>query len=176
MLSKFVKDIGKNAPLIGGLLGGPAATKVLPIIASVLGVDNSEQDIAAALQNDPEAYLKLKTAELSHIEILQRIAFEETGAFLADRQSARSREIESVRATGKRDWFLYGLASLVVTGFFGLVGLVIFHPLPKGSELYVGMLFGGLQTGFVAVLSYFFGSSKGSADKNNLLMKNGKEG
>ena len=37
------------------------------------------------------------------------------------------------------------------------------------SNAVVNLLFGGLVSGFATVLGYFFGSSKGSAEKNALL-------
>ena len=38
-----------------------------------------------------------------------------------------------------------------------------------GNNPVLDILFGGLVSGFATVLGYFFGSSKGSADKTHLL-------
>ena len=63
------------------------------------------------------------------------------------------------------NWPMYILAALIVSGFFGLIGILLFHAIPEGSADATFMLFGTLSTCFAAIVSYFFGSSKGSADK-----------
>jgi len=42
--------------------------------------------------------------------------------------------------------------------------------IPEGSNQVVFLLFGALATGFGQVLQYFFGSSKSSAEKTQLLL------
>lgn len=96
-------------------------------------------------------------------------------AYLEDRQSARQREMEIVKATGKKDWYLYALASVVVVGFFSVTVAMMTMVIPASSQSIAYMLLGGLMSGFSMVLSYFFGSSLGSAQKNALLVqKNGQ--
>ena len=74
-------------------------------------------------------------------------------------------------ATGKRDINLYVLAWMVVGLFFALVGLLMFVVLPEANVGPVNQLFGAMATGFGMVLQYFFGSSKGSADKTAAMME-----
>jgi hypothetical protein len=81
-----------------------------------------------------------------------------------DIKAARGREQEIIRATGKQDWYLYALAAVVVVGFFALTVAVMCNQSGAYKDI-VFMLFGGLVTGFSMVLSYFFGSSAGSAQK-----------
>jgi hypothetical protein len=74
-----------------------------------------------------------------------------------------------------QDWYLYALAAVIILGFFGLTVLLMI-PATKistveGNKEIVFMLFGGLVTGFSMVLSYFFGSSAGSAQKTVELAK-----
>ena len=73
----------------------------------------------------------------------------------------------------KKNVMLYSLAIVVVVGFFVLTGTLLWVPLPDGSPEAIFMLFGALATGFGTVLQYFFGSSKSSADKTELM--NGKK-
>jgi len=49
--------------------------------------------------------------------------------------------------------------------FFILVGLLMFVVLPDATVGPVNQLFGAMATGVGMVLQYFFGSSKGIADK-----------
>jgi hypothetical protein len=78
-----------------------------------------------------------------------------------------------VRATGTHEWYPYALAAVVVLGFFVLTVLLILREtsINEGHKDIVFMLFGGLVTGFSMVLSYFFGSSAGSAQKTAELAK-----
>lgn len=69
--SEVGKLIGPLAPTIGGILGGlipipmgsNIGTAIGNIVASTLGVDNTPEAIGSAIQNDPNAALKLSTAE-----------------------------------------------------------------------------------------------------------------
>jgi hypothetical protein len=82
-------------------------------------------------------------------------------------------EQERSRTTGPQDWYPYALAAVVVLGFFVLTVLLILREtnINAGHKDIVFMLFGGLVTGFSMVLSYFFGSSAGSAQKTVELAK-----
>ena len=70
-------------------------------------------------------------------------------------------------------WYPYALAGVVVVGFFGVIVLMMLPltTINTGNRDIVFMLFGGLVTGFSMVLSYFFGSSAGSAQKTVELAK-----
>lgn len=154
MLSSVIPGLAK---LLGGDTAGAVAEKVVGIAKNLTGLEDPEEAVKA-VQLDPALQIRLR-----------EIALEEINAFLADRQDARKREIEIVKSTGKRDYFLYGLAALVVLGYFALCGILMRYPLPAGSNEVVFMLFGGLAAGFGSVLQYFFGSSKSSADKTQML-------
>jgi hypothetical protein len=143
-------------------------------IASVFGLREDEvtpeklQELAA---QDKDFTLKMMQAnQLFQISIMK----EETERLklqLADVQSARGMNVETTKATGKRDINLYALAWVIVIGFFGLVGILIFKDLPKDSNGVVFMLFGALCSGFTGIIGYFFGSSQSSSIKTELLAK-----
>ena len=65
----------------------------------------------------------------------------------------------------------YILASIIVIGFFSLLGLLLFQPLPPDTSGVIFMLFGALSAAFGAVVQYFFGSSQSSADKTDIMVK-----
>jgi hypothetical protein len=68
-----------------------------------------------------------------------------------------------------RELNLYVLAWTIIIGFFTLCGILMWKPLPQGSNEVVFMLFGALSAGFGSVVGYFFGSSKSSSDKTKML-------
>lgn len=171
--------IGTSAPVIGTLLGGPAGGAVGGLISKVLGVDNTPEAIELALMNNPDALVKIKELETSkELAILQaelenkridvgsvidnrKLDNEKDQMFLSDKQSARSRQVDSEKATGKVDVALYVIAGVIVLAFFASILALIFITLDKQSGTYelLLMLFGALTTKFGTVVDYFFGAS-----------------
>ena len=171
--------IGASAPVIGTLLGGPAGGAVGGLISKVLGVDNTPEAIELALMNNPDALVKIKELETSkELAILQaelenkridissvidnrKLDNEKDQMFLSDKQSARSRQTDSEKATGKVDVALYAIAGVIVVAFFVSILALIFITLDKQSGTYelLLMLFGALTTKFGTVVDYFFGAS-----------------
>ena len=171
--------IGASAPVLGTLLGGPAGGAVGGLISKVLGVDNTPEAIELALMNNPDALLKIKELETSkELAILQaelenkridvgsvidnrKLDNEKDQMFLSDKQSARSRQTDSEKATGKVDVALYVIAGVIVLAFFVSILALIFITLDKQSGTYelLLMLFGALTTKFGTVVDYFFGAS-----------------
>ncbi len=179
---KKLKSIGKiiakkGAPLLASAITGGVAGPILGIVAEVLDVESDDPDeLERAIANNPDAAIKLKEIQSQHKIELQKLAIEAAKveaerekAYIGDVQNARSREISMAKITGKRDWTLYFLAWTVVIGFFILLVVLMKVTLPDGAAGYINQLFGALATGFGMVLSYFFGSSKGSAEKNAII-------
>ena len=65
MWDKIKELIGDSAPIVGGLLGGPAGAAVGGLISKALGVENNASAIEKELINNPDAFLKLKELEMS---------------------------------------------------------------------------------------------------------------
>jgi len=73
-----------------------------------------------------------------------------------------------------KDVFMYVLGGLISICFFFVLYLLIFHPMPTENKDVLYLIIGALIGFEGAVVSYFYGSSKGSADKNEMLnQKNG---
>jgi hypothetical protein len=166
-----LSKITSAAPMVGSLFGAPglAVGSIVKLVASVLGVAPDQDAIAAEVQANPEAILKLKELENSHQIELQKLVIEAERVRLADVADARGREKAVTEKTGKADMNLYILSWVMVGGFFSLVGLLIFRPLPPDSSGVVMMLFGSLSAAFGAGIQYFFGSSAGSAAKTDMM-------
>lgn len=181
------KDVGKAvkrfAPMLGTVIGGPiggVAGGAVSLLCSAFGIEEEDaQDpakVMAKIQMDPQWQVKLAEIESNNEIELQRLALQSDQAYLADRQSARTADVEKTKATGNRDTNLYVLAWVVVVGFFGLIGVLVFKQIPDSNEVAkvaLPMLFGALIAGFKDVLGYFFGSSKSSSDKTKLLVAKG---
>ena len=168
-------------PIIAGLVS-MLADKGLDLISSAIdgGADKAKEYIEdkTGIKMDGSELTDEQVAELKKFEMTNKLELEKlalankqednrhlektTEVVLGDKSNARSREVEVVKATGKRDYALIALAAVIVIGFFaGLVSLV-FITLDKGSGTYelLYMMFGALVIKFGTVVDYFFGASE----------------
>ena len=166
-------------PIIAGLVS-MLADKGLDLISSAIdgGADKAKEYIEdkTGIKVDKnltdEQVAELKKFEMTNKIELEKLALankqednrhaeKKTEIITADKSNARNREIEVVKATGKKDNTVTVLAGVIVIGFFaGLISLVFVH-LDKGSGTYelLYMMFGALIAKFGTVIDYFFGSS-----------------
>ena len=70
-----------------------------------------------------------------------------------------------------RDVFMYVLGALIVLAFFAVVVILLVVEMPKTNENMLYILLGTLVAKFGDVVSYFYGSSKGSSDKTEIMEK-----
>lgn len=179
--SKLTKFVSKAAPILGTAIGGPIgglAGGAISLITSAFGIEATDdpEAIYEAIKADPQAVVKLKQIELENKTQLQKIALQRDEAHLKDVQNARSREIEMVKVTGKKDWSLHVLAWLIVSGFFISFILLTFTTIPTGSKDMVMLFCGALIAGFSEVRQYFFGSSAGSKQKTGIMAMSNRNG
>ena len=64
---------------------------------------------------------------------------------------------------------MYALGALVVIAFFVLILALVKVEIPLPNEKILYLVVGALVGSFNQVTNYFFGSSKGSKDKTDLL-------
>jgi len=67
--------------------------------------------------------------------------------------------------------FQYSLGGLIVIGFFVLMYLLLAQAVPEQNKDILNIVVGALIGSFTSIVGYFYGSSLGSADKNELLKK-----
>ena len=154
------------APLVGQALGGPIGGAAAAFLADRLGIQ--EKTVAAVTEVlnsgklSPDQIVQVKLAEIDFQKFLEtnKIRLEELDA--ADRASARSMQI----ATGS--WVPGVLAMAVTTGFFGILGWMLYSPDYKPTEPLLVML-GSLGTAWTMIVGFYFGSSQGSRAKTDLI-------
>lgn len=157
-------------PTIATALGGPLAGVAVNFVADKLGIEERTVDaVKAAISGaTPEQLVQMKAidADLSKYFAGLDIKLEEIAA--ADRGSARERESKTGDSATPR-W----LAFFITAGFFGVLGwlLVVGKPAEGGDALLV--MLGALGGAWASVVAYYFGSTKGSAEKTALLAKAG---
>jgi len=121
--------VGRVAPLLGGLLGGPAGGAVGVILASALGVA-SPDEVSQALASDPEAAIKLKALESSRQVELQGLLVQAEGQRLAAETAALQAVNETMRAEAAAEhWPTYSWRPFC--GFvFGVTFFGVYFVLP----------------------------------------------
>ena len=70
-----------------------------------------------------------------------------------------------------KDVFQYALAALIVLVFFTLIYIVFRWALPDENKDIGNLVIGALTMKFGDVVAYFFNSTKGSAEKTDLIAK-----
>lgn len=169
------KDIGRMvgtaAPVVGGLLLGPAGQAAGSILATKLGVPATPDDLGRVLQGDPDALAKIKQIEseerIRFAELAAQDAATRIQADVADRDSARKREIAVHDLTPMV--LAYGL-TLIVFVLVTLIAVKGLPPVEQGRDAVVGFV-SAVITAWAGAMSYYFGSSRGSDAKTVLLAK-----
>lgn len=70
-----------------------------------------------------------------------------------------------------KDRFMFTLGAIIMICFFIVMGLLIFHAMPDNNKDVLYLIIGALIGFAGSVVNYFYGSSKGSSDKTELLNK-----
>lgn len=155
------------APTLGTAIGGPLAGAAASFIASKLGMsDSSIESVAEVLSSNkltPEQLGSIKLAEIDFKKFLEANKIDLERIALANTQGARDMRIATKSVTADV------LAVVVVAGFFAILVLMMTGSLTVSDQQALLILLGSLSAGFGAVLNFFFGSSKGSQNKDVLL-------
>lgn len=167
----FLKEVGSivgvAAPGIATAMGGPLAGMAVQAVAGALlgdeAVTDEQQILAAVRQAKPTDLVELKRVELEFQARLEEAGVKLEQVAAGDRDSARIRQVKM------RDWTPSVLGAAIVLGFFGILGALLFVPIPEGAQDIFKILLGSLGAMTVQVGNYFFGSSAGSKRKNDMI-------
>ena len=154
------------APTLATVLGGPLAGAAVGALSTALlgKPGGTEQELAPLIVNaNPDILLKIKEAdkELKLGLANAGIKLEEISAM--DRDSARGREVKTGDKTTKI------LAYAYTIGYFVIFATMMKTGVSDQMENIVMVLLGVLTAAQAQIMNYYFGSSSGSAQKNDLL-------
>jgi hypothetical protein len=155
------------APTLGTALGGPLGGVAGTFLSKALGVQPGDQAAVekVLLGGDPQTMIALKKAELDFQAHMEELGIQREQLAYQDTANARAREMTV------RDWTPAILAYGITAGFFGTLGFMLTAGKPAvGGDALLVML-GSLGTAWAGVIAYYFGSSSGSAVKDQLLFK-----
>ena len=145
-----------------------AGLAVTALSQALTGKQDTTTDQLALLLAKPNAdqITKLKEAELAFTQKMKELDINIVQIAANDMASARQREITTGDHLTPRV-----LAVLVSVGFFGILSWMLNNAIPASGKEALLVMLGALGTGWTAVLSYYFGSSAGSFDKNAVLQQ-----
>jgi len=157
------------APTVATALLGPLGGVAVSALGNVLGVSEATQDkIADVIKSasmTPEQITALKQLELEYQNTEKERGFKYAELSFQDRDSARK---ANVAGGTQRPLFWLSLLLLCVT--IGSEAIVLFHGYPpETSDLVVGRVLGLMDAVAMLVLSYWYGTTNGSAQKSELL-------
>jgi hypothetical protein len=153
------------APTIAKATLGPFGGLAATALSSILGTPPAdEQATSAALLNaTPDQLLALKKAEQDFQVQIKTLGISEEKLVYDDIANARDRQI------AVKDDTPAILAYAITFGFFGTLGFMLWNGKPAvGGDALLVML-GSLGTAWAGVVSFYFGSSLGSAKKDTAL-------
>jgi hypothetical protein len=147
------------APVLATAVAGPAGGAAVGWIASKLGIsDDTIEGVTAALQGNPEMTLKLKELDLEYAKLE-----------VADRDSARKAyaAVATSENATKMDKAVVPILALgTVALAFLFIAILMFRDVPTDQQQMVIFALGFITSSAGQVLSFYFGSSQGSKDKN----------
>ncbi len=160
------------APEIGRWLFGPDAAPVAAAVQQAVQAATGTSDPAAqmAALADPDLAGQLRV-DLAGIAATRAAAADAAAearltARLADVANARAMALQLAQSGSAMAWGA-PVISVVVLATFGVVmGLVLLHAVPPGSETVLNVLLGTLAAMATNVVGYWVGSSVGSARKD----------
>ena len=160
-------DVGKAAPILGTLIGGPAGGAIGAMIASGLGVAATPDDMKTALATSPDAAVKLAQIEKDRqVELQQLIVQAEQNRLAVDTSTIAAVNTTMQAETKSEHW-----ASWLWRPFLGFVtGIMIFGcyfvlPLLKIPAPIIPTEVWALLASILGVASWFRG--KAQADPAN---------
>lgn len=172
--------VGRAAPIVGTLLGGPAGAAVGALVASALNVPNDPNSVNTALAANPEALARVQELQINARVQLEQLAVTaennrlqaeaaQYSAEAADRDSARklaSAQPHDIIRPAITVILLLGALSILVCIFSGLGLDALQNPVAASTiSLLIGLWFSELKQ----TLGFYFGMTKESQKQSAVI-------
>jgi len=165
--AKALQVLKTVAPTIAMGALGPFGPLAAGILSAALGTPAGDDKAAetALLTATPDQLLALRQAENSFQIQLKQLGIDEEKLVYEDVANARGREIAT------RDTTPRYMAYLITAGFFVTLGYLIVYGKPQTGGDVMLVMVGALGTAWANIISYYYGSSAGSASKTDTINK-----
>lgn len=160
MLAGLLKTV---APGLATIVAGPLGGMAVKAIAEKLGVEDTVEAVASAIQADPQAAQKLAEIDIKQFELHN-----------ANTDSARKMNAE-IQESANASWLAkntaYALDIGIVSATIFLAWFAFMKGVPDANKELVYMALGSLITMSGTILNFHRGSSQGSKDKGADIQK-----
>lgn len=165
----WIGTIKAVAPTVANALGGPLAGAAVAALGDILGASDSTQDTIKQIvtngQMTAEQIGKIRELELKYQADEKERGFRYAELAFKDRDSARQANV-----SGGTLKMLFWLSLLLLAVTLGSEVVVLFYGYPKTlPEIIVGRVLGLLDSVALLVLSFWYGTTSSSQQKNELL-------
>lgn len=160
MLAGLLKNV---APMLATAVTGPLGGMAVKAMAEKLGVEDTVEAVASAIQADPQAAQKLAEIDTKQFELHN-----------ANTDSARKMNAE-IQESANASWLAkntaYALDIGIVSATIFLAWFAFMKGVPDANKELVYMALGSLITMSGTILNFHRGSSQGSKDKGADIQK-----
>jgi len=148
------------APAVATAVSGPLGGLAVTAIANRFGVADDVQAVAKAIAGDPDAAQKLAELDLRQFELEN-----------ADRDSARHMQETALQQDDLfAKHFIYWFAWFWSVGSMAYFFAITFGQVPPSGKDFGNIILGFLLgTAVATIISFFYGSSKSSKDKTDVM-------
>lgn len=164
----WLQTLKTVAPTVASALGGPLAGAAVTALSNVIGGEPTAKAVQQIIEDGKltsEQLLEIKKLEMQYQQQEKDMGFKFAELAFQDRDSARKANV-----AGGTQKYLFYLSLLLLAVCIGSEVWVLFNGLPQGaSELVIGRVLGLLDSAAMLVLSYWYGTSAGSAQKTEIL-------
>jgi len=172
--------LGAGQWLTDHVLGSKGAAVASAVVAATQAATGGSTDKAAIVGLDPDkaAALRVQLAQIAaqqadadraEREAVRAAETARIQAAIADTQSARAQTVALAQAGSKLAYGPVIISAIVLLTFGGVLAMTITRTLPAGSETILNILLGTLGAMATSTVSYWVGSSSGSAQKSDAI-------
>lgn len=168
-LAEFIRE--KVKPVVGDVLevvGDITGRDSVERLGQFLNDRKEDNEQVKALSYEFEKYKMEWQLEIESMKMEYGIA-----ALKADNEemaNVRDREIQFMKQSGgKRDWMMGSVGIAGVTMMLCVIAALVFIDIPASNKDLAYMAFGSVLTIGGQIFNYYFGSSRGSAMKDNTI-------
>lgn len=163
------------APELGHWLFGPGSDTtvkaVQDAVETVTGTAEPESQVAALADPQLATQLRIQLASIAADRAAHeaQATQERLASQLADIANARSTTVQLAQTGSPMAWGAAVVSIIVLGTFAAVMTLTLFRALPQNAEPVLNVLLGTLSAMATSVVSYWVGSSVGSARKDDRL-------
>lgn len=157
------------APVIGTALGGPLGGAAASFLADKLGIESNTIEAVSEVLNSgrmtPEQITSVKMAEIEFEKFLKENAIRIEEVHAGDRADARK------MASATQSPIPAALSLMVTLGYFGILIGMMTDVLNVADSQALLIMLGSLGTAWGMVMAFWFGTTKSSSEKNEIIAR-----